>query len=165
MENQQINHYVDNKAMLQELKNFQQTKIISETLGEMFLKIAQRYASSPSFFRYPYKQDMIAEAVYRMVKKVDKFDPYRKDANPFAYFTLLARRQFLSIMKREKMFLFTTLELRKQIWDDMESQEGVSNVKDLLWEEYNKDMNEKKRKLYKEKEERLKLKAKKTKKS
>jgi DNA-directed RNA polymerase specialized sigma24 family protein len=126
-------HYVNNKEMLQELKDYNaqgEDKAISERLGEMFLKIATRYASRPTFYGYSYKEDMIGDAVERMCMQVAKFNPEHPKANPFAYFTMVAHRQFLQTLKREKRQTELRKSYRKKIWDDLCDEEGLDQFKE-----------------------------------
>lgn len=135
-------NYVDKKEMLQEIKEYKKTGIISEKLGLMFLKIAERYSTIYKFYAYTYKKDMIGDAVLRMVMKIDKFDPDRQDANPFAYFTFLTHRQFLGTLNNEKKQRLAKERLRVKVWED-----AGFNVEDLEQQiDFEKEINESKKK-------------------
>jgi len=123
-------HYVDKNEMLEELRRYKRTGEISEKLGEMFVKIARHYASLPKFSGYSYIKDMISSAIERMVTQVDRFDPERPDANPFAYFTLTTHRQFLAVLKKEKRQTEIRRKYRTKVWDDLCDEEKIQQVKD-----------------------------------
>lgn len=123
-------HYVNNKEMAAELRKYKETKEVSELLGNMFLKIAQRYASRPNWYSYSYKDDMISDAVLRMMKYVEKFNPDHPSANPFSYFTMVAHRQFLQTLKKEKKYTETKSSYRTKIWDDLCDEENLEHTKE-----------------------------------
>jgi DNA-directed RNA polymerase specialized sigma24 family protein len=123
-------HYVDKNEMLEELRDYKRTGEISEELGSMFSKIARHYASLPKFSGYSYIEDMISSAVERMVTQVDRFDPERPDANPFAYFTLTTHRQFLAVLKKEKRQTEIRRKYRTNVWDNLYEEENIQQVKD-----------------------------------
>jgi DNA-directed RNA polymerase specialized sigma24 family protein len=123
-------HYVNNKEMLGELRKYKETNVVSEELGNMFLKIATRYASRPNFYSYSYKDEMISDAVLRMMKYVEKFNPDHPSANPFSYFTMVAYRQFLQTLKKEKKYSETKSAYRTKIWDELCDEEQIEHTKE-----------------------------------
>jgi DNA-directed RNA polymerase specialized sigma24 family protein len=124
-------YYVNNKEMLAELKKYKIEQKVSEELGSMFLKIATRYASRPNFYSYSYKDDMISEAVLRMMRYAEKFNVDHPSANPFSYFTMVAHRQFLQTLKKEKKYAETKSSYRTKIWDDLCDEENLEHTKDV----------------------------------
>lgn len=98
------NHYVTKVEMLEELREYRRSGIISERLGWMFMELARRHSTKGNFLSYTYRDDMISEAVFRMVSQIDKFNPDHPKANPFWYFSVTAKRQFLNFIKAEKKF-------------------------------------------------------------
>lgn len=124
-------HYVNNKDMLNELIKYQETKIVSEELGLMFLNIAQRYASRPNFYSYTYKEDMICDALSRMMGQVHKFDPLHPNANAFSYFTMIVHHQFLQTLKKEKRVAETKKLYRDKVWEDLCIDENLERPPEL----------------------------------
>ena len=114
--------------MISELRKYKETEVVSEELGQMFLKIAQRYASRPNFYGYSYKDDMVGDAVLRMMRYVSKFDVDHPKANPFSYFTMIAHRQFLQSLGKEKKYVETKTSYRTKIWDDLCIDENLEQV-------------------------------------
>jgi len=111
--------YISKKIMMKEINYYKETGIISEELGKMFLDIAKRFTSSTNFYRYSYKEDMIGDAVARMISQIDRFDTSHPACNPFSYFTQIAFCQILQLLKKEKRMADTKVNLRDKIWEEM----------------------------------------------
>ena len=133
-------HYVNNKEMVAELRQYKKTGIISEELGTMFRKIATRFATKGNFAGYTYKDDMISAATARMVSQIHKFDPYRSEApNAFSYFTQIALNEFRAMLKKEKKQTEVKTNFREKIWEDICLEEMIQmipeQIDDLSFEE------------------------------
>ena len=74
---------------------------VTEYIGECFLLIAERLATRPNFVNYPYKEEMIGDAIENCLVAANNFDP-DKSSNPFAYFTQITYFAFLRRIQREK---------------------------------------------------------------
>lgn len=122
--------YVSKDEMMDELRRYKETGIISEKLGEMFMNIAKRYTSKVSFYRYTYREDMVSDAILRMVSQVDKFNVDHPSANPFAYFTQIAYHQVLLCLKKEKKQRDIKVAYRFNVWDEICSEEGLEKTKE-----------------------------------
>ncbi len=66
------NFYVNPKELADEITKYKRTKIVSDALGSMFLRIAMKYATKPCFSGYSYKDDFIGDAIVRMLEQVGK---------------------------------------------------------------------------------------------
>ena len=73
---------------------------VTEYLGKCFWLIATRLASSPRFYSYTYKDEMIADGYEDCVLRVRGFN-HEKYSNPFAYFTQISYFAFLRRWKKE----------------------------------------------------------------
>ena len=93
--------YLSNSEFLAQVISCQETGVISNRLGEMFMILATRYASRPNFSGYSYKDEMIAHALVACVASVNKFNTERSE-NPFAYYTQVINSAFLQILNKEK---------------------------------------------------------------
>ena len=109
-------HYVDNalflEAMIEYKKQWQISKdndeelpIISEYLGSVFLKIAQRLSFRPNFINYAFKNDMISDGIENCLHYIHNFNP-EKSSNPFAYFTQIIYYAFIQRIQKEKKQLY-----------------------------------------------------------
>ena len=109
-------HYVDNEKFLKEMiiykRGFDEAKekdelppMISEYLGECFMKIAQRLSFRPNFINYAFKDDMISDGIENCVQYIKNFNP-EKSSNPFAYFTQIIYYAFIRRIQKEKKQLY-----------------------------------------------------------
>jgi hypothetical protein len=109
-------HYVDNAKFLEAMieykgeyneakKNDQELPMISEYLGSVFLKIAQRLSFRPNFINYAFKNDMISDGIENCLHYIHNFNP-DKSNNPFAYFTQIIYYAFIRRIQKEKKQLY-----------------------------------------------------------
>ena len=109
-------HYVDNAKFLEAMieykseydnaiKKKEDLPIISEYLGSVFLKIAQRLSFRPNFINYAFKNDMISDGIENCLHYIHNFDP-EKSKNPFAYFTQIIYYAFIRRIQKEKKQLY-----------------------------------------------------------
>ena len=105
-------HYVDNEKFLKELithkQNVEHAKlnnlekpIVSNYLGECFLKIATHLSYKANFINYTYRDDMISDGIENCLIAAEKFDP-SKSSNPFAYYTQIIYFAFVRRIQKEK---------------------------------------------------------------
>lgn len=120
------NLYIDKNEMIVEILKYHASGVISEVLGEMFMRLAIRYTSKYNFSGYTYRDDMIAEAVFRMVEQIDKFDVNHPTQNPFAYFTTVAHRQILTVLNKEEKYRDLKDSVRTMMWDDLCTDEHIN---------------------------------------
>ena len=74
---------------------------VTEYIGECFCLIAERLSTRPNFINYPYRDEMIGDAIENCLMYAANFDP-EKSKNPFAYFTQITYFAFLRRIKKEK---------------------------------------------------------------
>jgi len=109
-------HYVDNALFLEEMieykrqyhiskSNDEELPIISEYLGSVFLKIAQRLSFRPNFINYAFKNDMISDGIENCLHYIHNFNP-DKSSDPFAYFTQIIYYAFIRRIQKEKKQLY-----------------------------------------------------------
>ena len=109
-------HYVDNSVFLEAMiqyknayddakKNEKDLPQISEYLGSVFLKIAQRLSFRPNFINYAFKNDMISDGIENCLHYIHNFNP-EKSNNPFAYFTQIIYYAFIRRIQKEKKQLY-----------------------------------------------------------
>lgn len=114
-------HYVNNKdflaALIEYKKNVQEAEergdpkpIITNYLGECFLKIATHLSFKPNFVNYIFKDDMISDGIENCIQYIHNFNP-EKSQNPFAYFTQIIHYAFLRRIQKEKK----QLEIKNKI--------------------------------------------------
>ncbi len=105
-------HYVDNKKFLEALKEWREKcedaeqagdekPLISNYIGECFLKIANGLSYKPNFINYTYRQEMISDGIENCLQYIHNFNP-EKSKNPFAYFTQIIYYAFIRRIQKEK---------------------------------------------------------------
>jgi hypothetical protein len=105
-------HYISNEDFLKEMiswkKAVQEAKDCDEStppvtsyIAQCFLEIALNLAKKPNFVNYPFKEDMIGDAVENCLLYCGNFDP-EKSQNPFSYFTQITYFAFLRRIQKEK---------------------------------------------------------------
>ena len=133
-------HYVDNEKFLKEMiiykRGFDEAKekgelppMISEYLGECFMKIAQRLSFRPNFINYAFKDDMISDGIENCVQYIKNFNP-EKSSNPFAYFTQIIYYAFIRRIQKEKKQLYIkykTMQSTPSLSENVEISENDSS--------------------------------------
>ena len=126
-------HYIDNEKFLKEMviykRGFDEAKskdelppMISEYLGECFMKIAQRLSFRPNFINYAFKDDMISDGIENCIQYIKNFNP-EKSSNPFAYFTQIIYYAFIRRIQKEKKQLYVkykTMESAPSLSENVE---------------------------------------------
>ncbi len=74
---------------------------ISNFIGDCILKIATRLSYRPNFANYPYREEMVSDAVLNCITYIDNFDP-KKSTSPFGYLTQICWFSFVRIINKEK---------------------------------------------------------------
>ena len=100
-------HYVDNEKFYQEMIEWKKVVKEAEDMGEpkppvteyigtCFLEIAERLSHRPNFFNYPYREEMVGDAIVKMLTALEnkKFD-VNKGSSPFSYFTRIVFHAFI----------------------------------------------------------------------
>ena len=118
-------HYVDNKKFLQALIEYRQSivdaeaegkerPIVSNYIGECFIKIATHLSYKSNFINYTFKDDMISDGIENCLTAVAKFDP-AKSSNPFAYYTQVIYFAFIRRIQKEKKQQATKYKLMENM--------------------------------------------------
>jgi DNA-directed RNA polymerase specialized sigma24 family protein len=92
--------YLTNKQLLEELKIYEKTKVVSDNLVKYWYLMAKKLANRRNFSSYSWKDDMIQRAVIRCFNYVSKFDNTK--SNPFAYFSMIIFNEFVTYIKKQK---------------------------------------------------------------
>jgi len=130
-------HYVDNEKFLKEMiiykRGFDEAKekgelppMISEYLGESFMKIAQRLSFRPNFINYAFKDDMISDGIENCIQYIKNFNP-EKSSNPFAYFTQIIYYAFIRRIQKEKKQLYIKYKTMQSAPSLLENVEVSAN--------------------------------------
>jgi hypothetical protein len=90
---------------------------ITENLGRMYIKLAERYAQRSNWRGYTYNDEMRGQAVLQLSQIGLQFDE-SKSENPFAYYTAAVTNSFTRVLNIEKK--------NQNIRDDMLEQNGLT---------------------------------------
>tara|TARA_R100000008_G_C3587267_1_gene173480 strand:- start:5026 stop:5466 length:441 start_codon:yes stop_codon:yes gene_type:complete len=114
-------YYVSPKEFLQLLKNYYETDDLVDELAEATYKIAVGLSYSPNFINYSYKDEMIGDAIVKMIAAVKnkKFN-LESTSNPFSYFTTIAYHAFINRIKKEKKYRETINSYQEQLYSDLD---------------------------------------------
>ncbi|MDV7391098.1 hypothetical protein RZS08_07090, partial [Arthrospira platensis SPKY1] len=79
---------------------------VPDFIGECIILIANNACNYYSFAKYPFRDEMIGDAVENCISGLPNFDPI-KFSNPFGYFTMICTRAFIRRIQKEKKYLYT----------------------------------------------------------
>jgi hypothetical protein len=92
----------------------QKNEDIPHILGDMIQKIATKISFLSNFIKYSYKEEMIGDAVVRMISALKRKKYAIEKGNPFSYFTKIAIHAFISRIKKEKQNQMTLKEYQEE---------------------------------------------------
>jgi hypothetical protein len=122
-------HYVNSREFEDEIKHYYKSNYISPKLGESINKIAHGLSYAPNFINYSYKDEMIGDAIVKMVSALkNKKFKLNSGFSPFSYFTTIAFHAFINRIKKEKKHHETITSYRDKMYTDlMTKQDGNSD--------------------------------------
>ena len=122
-------YYVNSKDFREALTTYYDsgTDDVGEQLGTYIFKIATGLSYAPNFINYTYKEDMVGDAIYKMLLAVKnkKFD-ITSDYNPFSYFTTIAFHAFINRIKKEKKQREIVNEYQEAVYDELTTTGDMS---------------------------------------
>ena len=112
-------HYVDPIEFSTQIVESYKHEKLTDNLANSVLKIATRLSYAPNFINYSYRDEMIGDAIIKMLHAIKnkKFDPLL--GNAFSYFTRIAFNAFCNRIKKEKKEKEFILNLQDTVYDDM----------------------------------------------
>lgn len=93
--------YLNNKDLLKELLASKELGKMNNELAKMLMTLVKKYAKSPQFSGYSYREDMEAFALMMLTRTWMKFDENRS-TNVFAWATQCSKNSFIHYLKYEK---------------------------------------------------------------
>jgi len=117
MTKKKTEHYVNNKEFSQAVFEYvkycnevmeqgNDRPVIPNYIAESFLKICEGFSRKGNFSQYPFREEMVMDAVENCLKAINNFDiskPTRTGLpNAFAYFTQITYYAFLRKIAKEK---------------------------------------------------------------
>lgn len=118
-------HYIDNEKFYIEISKWKRLVVIAELqgeerppvteyMGECFMKIAERLSYKPNFMNYPFRDEMIGDAIENCLMYAHNFDP-QKSKNPFSYFTQMIYYAFIRRIEKEKKQVYVKYMLMEEM--------------------------------------------------
>jgi hypothetical protein len=113
---QKTEYYVEPKEFDEHIIKYYESNILTNELATMVSKIAHKLSYAPNFINYTYREEMVGDAIVRMMKALTaKKYCHIKGNNPFSYFTKIAFNAFRNRIKREKHMHETLQRYREDI--------------------------------------------------
>ena len=129
------NNYIDRDQLHQLMRDYKDTGIISEELGEMFMTMTDHILGHSNFRNYTQavREEMKSYALLLLIKYSHNCDAYERDARQtFNYITTIVMNSFKQILLKYYKRLNTQRELERQYLDLMQSTYGVKINSDFL---------------------------------
>ena len=115
------NYYVSPKEFGRLIQEFYDTDELTDELVLMASKIAYRLAYRPNFINYTYRDDMIGDAVIKIVAALQHKKFNHEKGNPFSYFTKIAINAFRNRIKKEKKQHEAVLGYQEEVYNELMS--------------------------------------------
>lgn len=113
-------HYVNSREFEDEIQKFYKSNLISSKLGDSINKIAHGLSYAPNFINYSYKDEMIGDAIVKMVSALkNKKFKLNSGFSPFSYFTTIAFHAFINRIKKEKKHHEAVTNYRDKVYTDL----------------------------------------------
>jgi hypothetical protein len=112
--NQLYNALVEYNKKVKENENSGRKKPkLPDYIGECILKIASRLSYRPNFANYPYREEMVSDAVLNCITYIDNFDPKNQPAH-LVILTQICWFSFVRIINKEKKEKYTQYKFAEQ---------------------------------------------------
>ena len=140
------NDYIDNEKFLDEMSKWkkevneaetsgEKKPPVTEYIGECFWKIAEHLSHKSNFINYPFRDDMIGDAIENCIMYAHNFNP-EKSKNPFSYFTQITYYAFIRRIEKEKKQNYVKYKL-------LEEMDKDGKVKNVILQKYDDGDKEK----------------------
>ena len=115
----QNSNYVDPEEFKQQIIVYYKTGVMIDEIAIAVQEIATRLSFAPNFINYSYREEMVGDALIKMIKALNekKFDPDK--GNPFSYFTKIAYHAFCKRIKGEKRIHSATIDYQNEVYDNL----------------------------------------------
>ena len=112
-------YYVDPKKFSEQIQQYYVDGIITDELGITIYNIANRMGYRSNFAQYTYREEMVGDAIIKMIHalKNKKFDPER--GNAFSYYSIIAFNAFRNRIKLEKRTHQAIMDYKSDVYDSL----------------------------------------------
>ena len=91
----------------------------SKELGDAIYNIANRLGFAPNFINYTYKEEMIGDAIVKMLYALNNKKFSAEKGNAFPYFTTIAYNAFINRIKKEKKSREALVNYQNDMYDNL----------------------------------------------
>ena len=131
----QRNNYIDRDRLHQLMRDYKDTGIISDELGEMFMIMTDHILGHSNFRNYTQavREEMRSHALLLLVRYSHNCDAYQRDARQvFNYLSTVTFNAFKQTLQKYYKHLNLKRELEQQYLDLMQSIYGVKINSEFL---------------------------------
>ena len=143
------NKYIDNSKFFSEMvewkSDYNKSQELGEKpppvnnyIGECFWKIAENLSHKSNFLNYPFRDDMIGDAIENCIMYAHNFNP-DKSKNPFSYFTQITYYAFIRRIQKEKKQSY----IKFKLVEEMDSEGKIRNYMSDNYDTEDKSKSEK----------------------
>lgn len=97
---------------------------LTDELADSVYQIATRLAYAPNFINYTYREEMIGDALIKMIEALQAHKFQAAKGNSFSYFTKIAYNAFCNRIKKEKKMRLALTEYQEEVYETLIA-EGV----------------------------------------
>jgi len=112
-------NYVNPEVFKKQIIQYYDDDIMTNELGKSISDIANRLGFAPNFINYTYKEEMVGDAIIKMINalKNKKYNPDK--GNPFSYYTKIAYNAFCNRIKKEKRTREAILGYQTEVYETL----------------------------------------------
>jgi len=112
-------NYVDPEVFKNQIVTFYKTNLLTNDLGKAIHDIANRLGFMPNFINYTYKEEMVGDAIEKMLKALWNKKYEVEKGNPFSYYTKIAFNAFCNRIKKEKRNREALLGYQTEVYESL----------------------------------------------
>lgn len=135
-------HYINNNKLvyllLEHQANYDKNYQMSDELGECFDLLCKNIIKKHNFCMYPYKDDMLANAIENCISAANNFDCV-SSLNAYGFFSMIIQRAFIRVIKKEKdklkgklRYTHNILNKRDTEYPHMDFRNNIKYIENLM---------------------------------
>lgn len=113
------NNYINPAEFKAQIIQYYTDNDLTDILADSVQKIANRLAYATNFINYTYREEMVGDALVKMLEALREHKYIPTKGNPFSYFTKIAFHAFCNRIKKEKKARKALEELQNETYEKM----------------------------------------------
>ena len=147
LKSKDANNYINPTIFRDQIIQYYNDGILTDEVADSVQKIANRLAFATNFINYTYREEMVGDALIKMVEALRSHKYIPTKGNPFSYFTKIAFHAFCNRIKKEKKARTALEELQKDTYERLVADgslpyQGSNPKAGLDFEEQNSELIE-----------------------